>query len=198
MAVISRPWQTDTNAAPGMNQENIATMPAAWRLNGTPAAGGHPKRHAAAALFGLFLVGASAMPREANASGTTQVRIQATVMRHASIAAVRAPRSIAINAEDIVRGYLDLDEPIEVGIRTNAPEGVLLGLSLKSAAVRSVLLEGESGKLRVSRLGATLPVAKHGSGLGTQVVRLWARLELSPAALPGLIAFPVMLFVAPN
>ena len=152
----------------------------------------------AAALFVLVLVGASSMPREAGASGTTQVRIQATVMRHASLTAVQTPRSIAINAEDIARGYLDLDEPIEVGIRTNASEGVLLGLSLKSAAVRSVLLEGESIMLRVSRPGATLPVARHGSGMGTQVLRLRTRLEFSPAALPGPISFPVMLFVAPN
>ena len=152
----------------------------------------------AAALFGLVLFGASVISRETAASGSMQIGVQATVMRHASIASVHAPRSIAISSEDVARGYIDLDEPIEVAIRTNAPEGVLLGLALRSAEVRSVLLDGPAGMVRVSRLGATLPIAKQGQGLVSQLIRLKARLELASAAAPGLIAFPVLLFIAPN
>ena len=119
-------------------------------------------------------------------------------MRHASISVLRAPASIAISAEDLARGYVDLAEPIEVAVRTNAPEGVLLGMALRTAEVHTVLLNGEAGLVRVARAGATLPVAKEGRGLVTQVVRLRARLELSAAAAVGRIAFPIRLFVAPN
>ena len=119
-------------------------------------------------------------------------------MRHASISVLRAPASIAISAEDIARGYVDLVEPIEVAVRTNAPEGVLLGMALRTAEVRTVLLNGDAGMVRVARAGATLPVAKQGRGLVTQVVRLRARLELSAGAAVGRITFPIRLFVAPN
>ena len=154
----------------------------------------------AAAMLGLALLSASVVSREAFATDSTQVLVQARVMRHASIAAVHAPRSITISAEDVERGFVDLDEPIEVAIRSNAPEGFLLGLALRSIAVQAVQLRGEAGSVRVSRLGATLPVARQGSGQGlvSQLVSLRARLELGSAARPGPIAFPIQLFVSPN
>jgi len=148
--------------------------------------------------LGFLFAGTLMLAREAVAAGTINVGIHATVMRHASISSIRAPRSIEVSPEDVARGYVELGEPIELSIRTNAPEGVLIGFSLKSVAVHAAILEGEAGKLNLSRFGATLPVVKQGVGLQTQIVRLRARLELSAAAVPGTISFPIVMFVAPN
>jgi hypothetical protein len=149
-----------------------------------------------AIAFAAAALGASAPP--AALAGTHSIEVRATVVRHASIGAFRAPRSITVTADDVARGYVELAQPVEVEIRTNNPGGVLLGFNLNSPQVNGARFEGQDLQLSVAAGAAVVLVPKAGAGLATQTLRLRTRLMLAPGAKPGVIAWPVALFIAPS
>ena len=149
-----------------------------------------------ALAFAAAALGASAPP--AALAGTHSIQVEATVVRHASISAFRAPQQVEVTAEDVARGYVELAQPVEVEIRTNNPGGVMLGFNVNSPQVAGARFEGEDLQLSVAAGAAVLMVPKTGVGLRRQTLRLRTRLVLAPGAKPGVIAWPVALFVAPS
>ena len=129
---------------------------------------------------------------------THSIRVQATVMRHASIRAFRAPLQVSVTAADVARGYVEPAQPVEVEIRTNNPGGVMLGFNVNSPQVSGARFEGEDLQLSVAAGAAVVLVPKTGVGLRSQTLRLRTRLMLAPGAKPGVIAWPVALFIAPS
>lgn len=127
-----------------------------------------------------------------------RIEVQATVMRHASIGAVRAPREVTVTAQDVARGYVELAQPVEVEIRTNNPGGVMLGFNLNSPLVSGARFDGQDLQLSVAAGAAVVLVPKVGVGLRSQTLRMRTRLMLAPGAKPGVIAWPVALFIAPS
>jgi hypothetical protein len=137
------------------------------------------------------------LPAESAAGDTMRISIQATVLPYISISRFTVPNSLVVSAEDVARGYIDVDEPVTIDVRTNRQLGVILGFSVRSPMVRSVTLNGAGNGLAVSAAGASLNVAKVGNGLGTQSLALRVRVELSPDAQPGTLAWPLAVFLAP-
>jgi mannitol/fructose-specific phosphotransferase system IIA component len=149
-----------------------------------------------AIAFAAAALGISTPP--AAHADTHRVNVQAVVLRHASISAIRAPRQITVTNADIARGYVELEQPVEVVIRTNNPTGVMLGFNLNSAQVRAAHFVGEDLQLSVATGAAVVLVPKAEAGLRSQTLHLRTRLELAPGAQPGVIAWPVALFIAPS
>ena len=126
-------------------------------------------------------------PAPATAGDTAHVHVVATVVTRASIESHQLPRDVAISAQDVERGYVDLD-PVEIGVQSNNPAGVTLGFLAGSAQLSAVALEGG---------GATLFLAQPARGLQRQRVSVRLRLKLAPGAAPGSIAYPVSVFLTP-
>lgn len=149
-----------------------------------------------AIAFAAAALGVSAPP--AALAETHSIRVEATVVRRASISAFRAPREVEVTAEDVARGYVELAQPVEVEIRSNNPGGVMLGFNVNSPQLAGARFEGEDLQLSVATGAAVVLVPKTGVGLRTQTLRLRTRLMLAPGAEPGVIAWPVALFIAPS
>ena len=134
-----------------------------------------------------------ALPGLALAAGSHRIQVQATVVRHAAISRLRAPQSLTITAQDIERGYVEPEQPIELDIRTNDATGVLVGMTVNSPLLHSAEFLG-AGDYPAA---GTVFVAKQGHGLSTQTLRLRARFRLGSGAVPGVISWPVALFISP-
>ncbi len=157
---------------------------------------GRQRKLIALAATSLALTGGM-LPAESVASDTMQLNVQAMVREHTSISRLSVPSALAVSAEDVARGYIEVDEPVTIDVRTNNAAGAILGFSLQSPIVRSVTLSGASNGVEVSEAGANLRVAKQGAGLGTQSLTLRVRVELAPNAQPGTLAWPLAVFLAP-
>ena len=150
------------------------------------------RRMAALAVAGMALAGALSGP--AAAGDRARVEIHATVQARALIERQRLPQAVTLSEEDVKRGYVDLEQPVEVGIRTNHAAGVLLGLSLNSRNLESIdVREAHGGEVRA----ASVFVPQPERGLRAHTVSLKVRLKLAPDAVPGTIAYPFTLSLSP-
>jgi hypothetical protein len=150
------------------------------------------RRLAAVAVAGVALAGALSAP--AAAGDRARVEIQASVQARALIDRQRLPQAVVISAEDVQRGYVDLEQPVEIGIRTNHAAGVLLDLSRNASEVQSVdVREAQGGEVRA--LGVFVPQSER--GLRAHTVSLKVRLRLAPGAVPGTIAWPFSVSLSP-
>jgi hypothetical protein len=150
------------------------------------------RRLAAVAVAGVALSGAFSAP--AAASERARVDIVASVQARALIDRQRLPQSVVVSAEDVRRGYIDLEQPVEVGIRTNYAAGVRLDLSLNSSSLQAVdVREAQGGEVRAA--GVFVPQPER--GLRAHTVSLKLRLRLAPDALPGTIAHPLTVSLTP-
>ena len=127
------------------------------------------------------------VPSAAGAGDTAHISVVATVLARASIESQSLPTEVAITEQDIQRGYLDL-EPVEIGVRSNNPGGVRVGFVAASVQLSAVDVEGG---------GNTVFLAQNGRGLQRQEVSVRLRLKLAPGAVPGIVAYPVSVFLTP-
>lgn len=132
-----------------------------------------------------FLSTFSAAP--AVAGDLARVQVVATVLPRASVEAQRLPQEITVSADDVARGYVELQAPVEIGVRTNYPNGVIVRFTGNGAEVAGVEVDGG---------GPLVPVAHVGRGMQRLEVRVRLRLRLAPRTVPGRIAFPVKVSLA--
>lgn len=150
------------------------------------------RRLAAVAVAGLAMLGAAPTPAMADQA---RVNVAATVLARAFIEREQLPQQVTLSSADIARGYVDLEQPVEVGIRTNYASGVVLAFSPNSQALQAVdVREAQGGELRAGAIFVSQPEA----GLRPHTVSLRLRLRLAPDATPGTIAYPVTLVLAPG
>ena len=142
-------------------------------------------RLSAFVLAGLALSAGVTGP--AAAGDAASLRINATVLSRAVIDRQRLPQEVLLSAQDIARGYVDVEEPVEIAIRSNVPAGVKLGFTLNSEQLAAVdVREG------------SLFLPQEGPGLRARSVSLRLRLRLAPEAVPGRIAAPLTVFLVPG
>ncbi len=123
-------------------------------------------------------------PTVTSAADSTSIQVVASVMTHASIESQRLPAEVMISAADVERGYVDIAEPVEIGIRSN--QAVMLGFAANSRDVARIDV----------KTGDTY-VAQRERGLRARTVSFRLRLKLAPGARPGRIAFPVGVSLTP-
>lgn len=140
----------------------------------------HQRHLMAIALFGV----AFSSPTVGSAADSARVQVVASVMARASIESQRLPTEVLVSAADVARGYVDIADPVEIGIRSN--QAVMLGFSANSPEVAGVDVKA----------GSTY-VAQRERGLRAQTVSFQLRLKLAPGTQPGRIAFPVSVSLTP-
>lgn len=153
---------------------------------------GSRRRLTAATLAGVALSAGAAAP--AVAGDTANVKVAATVLARASIDSQRLPRELAISTQDIERGYIDVQEPVQIGLRSNHPAGVMVGFTPNSAQLTAVDVQ-QDGSARAA--GSTVFVPQQQRGLQHHNLLLKLRVKLAPAAIPGRIAFPLSVSLTP-
>jgi hypothetical protein len=153
------------------------------------------RRLAAVAVAGIALAGALSGP--AAAGDRARIDIRATVQTRALIERQRLPQAVTLSEQDVRRGYVDL-EPVEIGIRTNHPAGVMLDLSPNAAELESVdVREAQGADVRPAVRAASVFVPQSGPGLRARTVWLKLRVKLAPGAAPGTIVHPFTVSLSP-
>ena len=152
------------------------------------------RRLTAAAVAGMVLLSGAHGP--VAASDNARVQVSATVLARAVIDAQRLPQQLVISEQDLARGYVEVEQPVEVDIRTNHPGGVVLGLVLNSPDFAAVGVEAFEGGTRLAS-SATVFVPQLQRGLRARTISLKLRLKLSPDAAAGTVAFPLTVSLAP-
>ena len=131
----------------------------------------------------LVMMFCALTPAPALADGAL-ITVSARVLKRTYLDVRGEPDSLVLTQADIARGFVDLPPGMSVEVRSNSPEGVLVSFLAESELVRGVLGE---------------PVRLPGSqrGFSVHVLRPTYRLMLSPAARPGVYAWPARISVTP-
>ncbi|HEX9163814.1 MAG TPA: hypothetical protein VF980_19045 [Thermoanaerobaculia bacterium] len=116
------------------------------------------------------------------------------VVARAVVSVDSEPQSIEITPADIRRGYVDLDQPIVVRVRTNSRRGYMLQVNNDSETFSTIEL---------ALPNAAMTVSSHESWLqrpyvpGGDVMAVRARLHLAPGASAGRQPVPVAFTASP-
>jgi hypothetical protein len=153
------------------------------------------RRFIAAAMAAISLFASAGTSGEAMAA-TTRMQVTARILTHLSMRSMIVPDQLGITAADVARGYVDLDAPIQMELRTNTASGVLLGISLNSPAFTGAVVSGPSGTTHITPGAPTLVVASLGQGMRTETLSMHVRIELAANAEPGTVMMPISLFLS--
>lgn len=118
--------------------------------------------------------------------------VSATIQRHASIQ-LAPPASITISEADVARGYIQLDTPLQVTVRSNAPQGYTLVFETQEGPVQRTVIEGLPATIIAGSGVATAVRAAAGPGMWRDVVHLRFRFELARGARAGTVPWPVQI-----
>jgi len=136
---------------------------------------------------------AVATPLPALASTSAPLSVGATNVPYARIERVQHPAALLVTAADVARGYLELPEGIELGIRTNSPNGYVVDVGLVGDLVsRAELWEPDHAEAP----GQSLQRATRGPLRETLQVGM--RLFVARGSEPGLYPWPVRFSIEPD
>ena len=152
------------------------------------------------ALSVVLAVGAisGAVPAQAApAAAGAEVAVGATVLRHASVRLLSAPRTVEITEADIARGYVDVAVPSRLEIRSNSHAGYMLTFETQADFARGTEVRGLGDTAALGRSGGVLSVPGSGAGMQQRLLELSFRVLLSQQARPGVHPWPMQLSVVP-
>lgn len=113
--------------------------------------------------------------------------VSATVVASARLTVESQPGAVDVTAEDIERGYVDLDAPILLRVQTNSRRGYLLQVANSDDAFSQIEISFGNTEMRVAHEGwVDRPYVRGGESIAMR-----ARLRLSPQAQPGRRALPI-------
>lgn len=117
------------------------------------------------------------------AGPSAQLMVTARVLPRADLQLQNAPAQVSISPEDVRRGFVQLQAPLEVAVATNIPAGVFVEFSSPLDFVVRTEAEILDGSVRGS---ARVLLQQNAAP-----VRVNLRLFLSPATVPGTYPRPV-------
>jgi len=113
--------------------------------------------------------------------------VSATVLASARLTVESQPVAVDVTAEDIERGYVELDAPILLRVQTNSRRGYLLQVANLDEAFSQIEISFGSTEMRVAHESwVDRPYVRGGESIAMR-----ARLRLSPLAQPGRRALPI-------
>jgi len=144
-------------------------------------------------LFAMTMAGgvAAVHAREASAA----FAVGATVAAVARLELQSAPTGVKIASADLARGYIDVEEPTTLVVRSNSPTGFAIDLSTVTPLFSGIVVHGSDAEATLGPAGGS--VEEHWQAAGTMNVVLRFRLFLVPGIAPGRYPWPVRINVRP-
>jgi hypothetical protein len=147
-------------------------------------------RGARAALVIAVSCGAA----DARESRTT-LAVSATVVPVARIERQSIPADVLITPRDLQRGYVDVEAPVALVIRSNSPGGYALDLDSVSPLFSSLVVRGLASEQSLGADGGTIVQRWQNAHVAT--LSLQFRFVLAPGLHAGHHAWPIELRVRP-
>jgi hypothetical protein len=154
------------------------------------------RRLIALAMTGLAILACGTIPAEAEAAGT-RVQVMARILSYARLNSARMPSQVSISPADIKAGYVDVEERMEVELKTNNPI-ILLGVTLNSPVFLAATLSGPQGDSHITPGSPNVMTVSQVPGMRTERHSFKVRLELASGTQPGVIAMPLGLYISPG
>lgn len=126
-----------------------------------------------------------------------EMKVTATVRKHASLQVLAQPGTVTVTPSDIARGYVEVMAPLQVAVRSNTQEGYMLVFDNHGDFFRQARVRGLSSEVQMGPSGGHVAQRVSGSGMSTATLALAFRFELSQSAREGVYAWPVQLSVVP-
>ena len=149
----------------------------------------------AAALAALTLL--CAFGGTAHAQTSAQMQVTAMIRRVANLQVLAQPASVRVTREDIARGWVEAQGPLQVAVRSNTVGGYLLAITTRSQFFRSAQIHGLASPLQVGPEGGAVRQPAAGSGMSAVTLALAVRFDLPPGAAEGEYPWPFQLSVEP-
>ena len=128
------------------------------------------------------------------ASGSMSVNV--TVQARALINIVSQPSSLEITQNDVRRGYVDVPAATRGTVRTNSPNGYLVGFETAQGPYKAIEVKGLGADAQIGAAGGWIPQAF--TGLAPTTLELSYRFILAENAAPGSYAWPVSVSATPR
>jgi hypothetical protein len=138
----------------------------------------------------VLLLAAMILPVRAAQAASATVTVSAVVAHHARIQ-LDQPSVISVSAEDIARGYVDVERSVQVLVRSNAHDGYTLAFDCECHSIRQAQVQGVAGGLQVGAATAYAVRPAAGPGMWVDRVNLRFRFLLADDARPGTHAWPI-------
>lgn len=141
----------------------------------------------------LFMAGTcvGADAREAR----TDMPVTATVLAVARIERQTTPTEVVVTAADLRRGFVDVDPPVALVIRSNSPTGYALDLDTITPLFSSLLVRGLESEQSLGPDGGT--IVQRWQNAHTAHLTLQFRFLLAPGITVGRYGWPMQLRVRP-
>ena len=131
-------------------------------------------------------------------TGSTQsgalLPVSATVAPHAAIS-VHAPSEFVVSTTDLARGYVTVDEPSELKLVSNYPQGVALDVTAPRGLFAAMYVKGGDIDAQLPGEGGTLTFRwpSPQPSIHSLSVELHFRLVPAPGLQPGTYSWPIQL-----
>lgn len=128
-------------------------------------------------------------------AGQTQatVNVRITVPAITRLEVLSQAQTLEISALDLQRGYIDVPQPTQLKVYSNAAAGFALEVSPMLPQIRTIVVRGLNDEALLGADGGQ--IVQHSQGNALLTLRF--RLGLSPDAQPGTYPWPVHLAVQP-
>ena len=138
-------------------------------------------------LAAVALASLAAFPAAAE-SRSASMKVSVRVVPRAILAVDHEPSAVVITTSDILRGYIDLGEPIVIRVHTNNPAGYLLRASKLDPSFTAIELSmnGVQITIREDETWVHRPYSR-----APDVLTMRARLYLTDTSPPGLYTVPL-------
>jgi len=143
---------------------------------------------ALAILAGLMIFATGA----ANAdSSSASLQVSVNVQARAILTVEEQPSQVTVTGEDIRRGFVEVASASRINVRSNSPNGYLIGFEVTPGPFRQVEVTGLGNPVEIGVTGGTIAQPYNGSMSDT--ARLSYRFLLSSDAQPGAYSWPLAL-----
>ena len=141
-------------------------------------------------VFGLMATALAAEPRT-----TALLQVTARVMPFASMQ-VNAPTSFTVSAEDVSRGFIELQVPVQIQVQSNVPQGYTLAFERSGDNVRQAVLQMSGAVVRVGDGTVLTSRPAPGAGRWRDHLLLRVRFELAADVQRGEHPWPLRISMA--
>jgi hypothetical protein len=125
----------------------------------------------------------------------TSFGVSATVAAVAKLDVEAEPAGLAVSAEDLERGYVDVGEPTALLIHSNSATGFALEVTPLAPLAAAMIVRGCDADARLGADGGT--IVQRWQNRNSMRLSLHFRLVLAPGLAPGRYPWPIRLSVRP-
>lgn len=128
------------------------------------------------------------------AENRTTFTVGARVLAQVSLSVASEPAGVAVSADDVRQGYVEIREPTRVTVSSNSPSGYTLLVLPQSRWFSAVTVRGAGGDVTMGAEGGTIVERGHGARMALE---LTYRFSLDSQLPPGRYPWPLHLAVRP-